>query len=305
MKIELLSRGEGVPLTYNSWSFPDGQPHIILGRSVHNEIVRITVRLTSLEELFDLLLVRDILKRNNNVIHLSIRYLMGARMDRPIDDCQPFTLKVITDMLQGFASVQILDAHSQVAVDLLDAANLYPYHEVRDLLRDFDPTNTAIVVPDKGAHARVQALIGGTGHTRIVLCHKERDLATGKLYGFAIEDSSRIRDECVIIDDICDGGRTFVGLASLLRAAGAKYITLFVTHGIFSKGRSLEGIDAVYSTDSYQKESVGDALPCWGCDNDSSNRSQHVNAGCQWTVDDQQPGGTGRPNPAQPIIKSY
>lgn len=254
MKIELLSQGEGAVLVYNSWSFPDGQPHVILADNPVNEIVRITVSLTSLEELFDLLLARDILQRGNNVIHLSIRYLMGARMDRPIDDCQPFTLKVITDMLQGFASVQILDAHSQVAVDLLDAANLYPYLEVRNLLQDFDPSNTAIVIPDQGAVTRVMALVGGTGHTHFVVCRKERDLATGKLSGFHIENPWRVRDECIIIDDICDGGRTFVGLAKLLREAGAKHITLFVTHGIFSKGRNLEGIDAVYSTDSYQKE---------------------------------------------------
>ncbi len=269
MKIELLSRGENVPLIYNSWSFPDGQPHIILGSKVQNEIVRITVSLTSLEELFDLLLVRDILQRNDNVIHLSIRYLMGARMDRPIDDHQPFTLKVITDMLQGFDSVQILDAHSQVAVDLLDATNLYPFQEVRDLLQDFDPSNTAIVIPDQGAKARVLALVGGTGHARFVVCSKERDLATGKLSGFHIENPWRVRDECVIIDDICDGGRTFVGLAKLLREAGAKHITLFVTHGIFSKGRGLEGIETIYATDSYEKKS-----------------------------------GTGRPNPTQPITKS-
>ncbi len=252
MKIEILSQGENVEALYNSWTFPDGQPHVVIPNSPVNEIVRITVSLTSLEELFDLLLVRDILKRNGNVIHLSIRYLMGARMDRPIDDCQPFTLKVITDMLQGFDSVQILDAHSQVAVDLLDADNLYPFREVRNLLRGFNTANTAIVVPDKGAVARVWATMGGVGFP-IVLCEKDRDPTTGKLSGFRIEDPSLVKDECIIIDDICDGGRTFVELAKLLREAGAKHIALFVTHGIFSKGRDLEGIDAVYSTDSYQK----------------------------------------------------
>ena len=55
----------------------------------------------------------------------------------------------------------------------------------------------------------------------------------------------------LIVDDICDGGATFVGLAKELRAAGAKKVYLYVTHGIFSKGLPLEGIDKVFTTDSY------------------------------------------------------
>jgi len=40
----------------------------------------------------------------------------------------------------------------------------------------------------------------------------------------------------MIVDDICDGGATFILLAKELYAAGAKEVNLFVTHGIFSKG---------------------------------------------------------------------
>ena len=41
---------------------------------------------------------------------------------------------------------------------------------------------------------------------------------------------------CLIVDDICDGGGTFIPLAKKLKNAGAKTVTLYVTHGIFSKG---------------------------------------------------------------------
>jgi ribose-phosphate pyrophosphokinase len=41
----------------------------------------------------------------------------------------------------------------------------------------------------------------------------------------------------LIIDDICDGGKTFLELGKKLKELGAKSVLLHVTHGIFSKGR--------------------------------------------------------------------
>ena len=55
----------------------------------------------------------------------------------------------------------------------------------------------------------------------------------------------------LIVDDICDGGGTFSGIAQVLRANGAEKIYLCVTHGIFSKGIEINGIDEIFTTDSY------------------------------------------------------
>ena len=41
---------------------------------------------------------------------------------------------------------------------------------------------------------------------------------------------------CIVVDDICDGGGTFIGLAKLLKGRGAIKCTLAVTHGLFTKG---------------------------------------------------------------------
>jgi ribose-phosphate pyrophosphokinase len=40
----------------------------------------------------------------------------------------------------------------------------------------------------------------------------------------------------LILDDICDGGRTFSELAKQLQVQHAGDIYLYVTHGIFSQG---------------------------------------------------------------------
>jgi ribose-phosphate pyrophosphokinase len=99
------------------------------------------------------------------------------------------------------------------------------------------------------------------GLCNVVYCNKKRDPETGKLDGFSIYDydpnPNSNGTELLIVDDICDGGGTFVGLAKKLREAGAKKVHLFVTHGIFSKGVPLEGIDTIYTTDSFQPDTYG------------------------------------------------
>ena len=54
------------------------------------------------------------------------------------------------------------------------------------------------------------------------------------------------------MDDICDGGGTFIGLASELMSKNAGAIYLAVTHGIFSNG--FDGLNrkfrGIFTTDS-------------------------------------------------------
>ena len=62
-------------------------------------------------------------------------------------------------------------------------------------------------------------------------------------------------DNVYIVDDICDGGRTFIALASEIRARNAGAVYLIVSHGIFSYGEEplrRGGIDHVYTTDSFK-----------------------------------------------------
>ena len=82
---------------------------------------------------------------------------------------------------------------------------------------------------------------------------KERDLKTGQLTNFKVFNEDLQNKTCFIIDDICDGGGTFVGTAEALKKIGAQKIILVVSHGIFSKGFDLENIDEIYTTDSYKE----------------------------------------------------
>ncbi len=244
------------------FTFPDGQRHITLEQEIKYSDVVITTKITCADDLFDLLLIKDILDNGKNNVGLRIEYLMGGRMDRRIDSRQPFTLKVVCDIIRAakFTYILVLDPHSEATLSRLVATSYFPRKEFHNVLKKYKPRNTIIIIPDKGAKYRVNTLLQGTDFIDIVQCYKDRDEQTGKLSGFRIEVPNRINGKiCLIVDDICDGGGTFIGLAEQLRNAGAIRVDLFVTHGIFSKGFInlwKNGIDSIYATDSYRENGL-------------------------------------------------
>ena len=89
---------------------------------------------------------------------------------------------------------------------------------------------------------------------------KVRNTITGEITGTRLDDpdqSAKGRD-CLIVDDICDGGRTFIELAKVIRQQGPARGYLYVTHGIFSNGLGIfQGLtDGVYTTDSFLSRDV-------------------------------------------------
>ena len=90
-----------------------------------------------------------------------------------------------------------------------------------------------MVIPDAGAAKKAYEWLGGA---EVIQAQKTRNTATGELSGFSIPVTDLGGRDCLIVDDICDGGGTFLGLAKELQAANAGALTLAVTHGLFTKG---------------------------------------------------------------------
>jgi ribose-phosphate pyrophosphokinase len=154
-----------------------------------------------------------------------------------------------------------MDPHS----DILEACinNFVKYSNyllLRMALPEIDNKNDAqericLVSPDAGAYKKVFDVATWFKINKIITASKVRDVNTGKILrteGPSIENHS---DEMkyVIVDDICDGGRTFIELAKVIKEQkpNAK-IYLVVTHGIFSAGHSELGdyFDGIYTTNS-------------------------------------------------------
>lgn len=94
--------------------------------------------------------------------------------------------------------------------------------------------NPVVVVPDAGADRKA----AWAARFDRVVCSKQRDPSTGQLHDFRAPFAEEWRGRpCVIYDDICDGGGTFLGLAKLLKEQGAGPLTLATTHGLYTKTR--------------------------------------------------------------------
>lgn len=210
-------------------------------------------------------------------IELVLPYLPYSRADRrfSIGDCNG--LQVFGQILNTFAGVEIitLDAHSPLVAAgfIRHFTNIRPRPIIEHVLDRIDGSGiygnpviaAGVLLPDKGALRY--------GYKTTLIAEKKRDPETGKLSGFVVPSKLDVEglDAILIIDDICDGGGTFIGIAEALRKAGiTQDLFLYVTHGIFSK--NLSGLKQyfkhVYTTDSFGvAESYGEpefltVLPC-------------------------------------------
>jgi ribose-phosphate pyrophosphokinase len=118
-----------------------------------------------------------------------------------------------------------------------------------------------VVFPDAGARTRYR-YAACVPH---IVFEKARNQQTGEILGHVLTSDGNpelLKDNkhVLIVDDICDGGATFLSIA---KAVNAKYksvkIDLFVTHGIFSKGRKvLEDVGIqLFTTNSLPRNPEG------------------------------------------------
>lgn len=273
MILDLLAP-ERSEIPWKSATFPDGQPHCAvdpeaISRAAQQGRIDVLARLRSSEDIVRLALIVDSVRSALDLgdessspvsvcVHLS--YLLGARMDRRIGPGQPDTLRVFAELLKESMArvdeIRILDPHSPVSLARFpEARAIYPDRFVSFALQhieELDSSMPVVVIPDQGAIARTSGILEriGAAHS-VAKCSKKRDPNTGALSGFQLESGDVRGRGVVIVDDICDGGGTFTGIAEVLRSHGAKSVHLAVTHGIFSRGIELAYIDRVYSTDSY------------------------------------------------------
>jgi ribose-phosphate pyrophosphokinase len=148
--------------------------------------------------------------------------------------------------------ITIADPHSYVTEVLPyipQSGVVKAFRNYTSLFSDYDGNGPPIVlVPDDGARKKADswALYCESWEpvVDVIQAGKTRDPNTGKLSGFWIDDknlpANAHKRPLVIIDDICDGGGTFLGLAEEAKRQGFKDdIRLGVTHGLFTKGTKI------------------------------------------------------------------
>lgn len=199
------------------------------------------------------------IKYKSRFVTLKMHYIPYARQDRVCNDGEALSIKVFCSLINSlsFDEVEVVDPHSDVAPALINNVKVVKQTDVikksNALVGLIKDTNTVIVSPDAGANKKTIDVCQKLGGSTLVRADKARDLSTGAITETIVYTEDLAGKNAVIIDDICDGGYTFIKLAEVLKSKGANIVVLYVTHGIFSKGLDVfDGlIDYIYTTNSY------------------------------------------------------
>ena len=193
-----------------------------------------------------LLLTIDAIRRVDSdvKINLTIPYFPYARQDRVCNEGEALSVKVMADLINSTHcnKVTIFDPHSDVTPALLNNCHSISLADIisnSELAQFIVQNNLVIVSPDAGAEKKVRSvakLLSSKDYKQEILyASKVRDTQTGNITSTEIHADVRNKD-LIILDDICDGGKTFIELSQLLQSKGSGKVYLYVTHGIFSKG---------------------------------------------------------------------
>jgi ribose-phosphate pyrophosphokinase len=254
-------------IKYKINKFPDGQQSVDLVDIFNiTDDIRIATRLNSFSDLEILICATKALRNiTTKPIHLYVPYFLGSRSDRKFGLGGVNYLKeVICPIINSldFATVEVLDPHSDVLEACLNNfVKLPTNYLVKQALTQIDNKDGAqnrvcLVSPDAGAYKKIFDVAQKFNIDNIITASKVRDLKTGAILRTEVPTLDQHKDlKYIIIDDICDGGRTFTELAKAVQnqRPNAK-IYLIVTHGIFSAGfdELSKWFEGIYTTNSYK-----------------------------------------------------
>lgn len=271
-------------IKYKISQYPDGQQDVQITNFKEGDIdddVMIISRFRSFKNLELIICATKALKRLYvEKISLYIPYLLGARSDRQFKQGgTSYLVDVIAPIInaQKYYCVISIDVHSNVALACINNLKIFSNFEfvkssVENILKTTKNNNIEDIVflaPDAGASHKIYASLdeAGINNPIVLICSKERD-NNGKLSRTVVPLYNKNYEgkTFVIIDDICDGGRTFNEIAKSINNEGYENNDKFliVSHGIFSAGfeELSKHFKNIYCTNSYSD--IGDLTSKYG-----------------------------------------
>jgi ribose-phosphate pyrophosphokinase len=228
--------------------------------------IQVIARITNSAHVVNLLLLSNALMHHakRRETELILPYFPYARADRRFTDGDCWGLEMFRTLVDvmGYDKVKTLDVHSKVTEKRITSLfdNVDPSDFIDEALKrcTYRPQ---LLIPDAGAAERYHGAL---------FCEKKRDSVTGKLTGFKVPPKEAFDGESIlIVDDICDGGGTFIGIAEELRKQGVTQpLYLYVTHGVFSKGfdELNKHFEQIFTTNSFTEWVGVDKLTTFDCE---------------------------------------
>jgi ribose-phosphate pyrophosphokinase len=239
---EAVAASLGLPLTSASIRrFADMEVFVEIDENVRGEDVFV-IQSTSYpanDNLMELLITLDALKRASaRRVTAVIPYFGYARQDRKSGSRTPISAKLVANIITAAGANRVLtmDLHAaqiqgffDIPVDNLFSAPLFS----RDIAERYKGRDLMVVSPDVGGVVRARALASRL-HTDLAIIDKRRPRAgVSEVMNVIGEVQGR---DCIIVDDIIDSGGTHCNAANALVQHGAKSVSVYVTHGVFSGG---------------------------------------------------------------------
>ena len=239
-------------MPYKIKKFRDGQ---VTAKIQNTGSIHVRIRGNSYEDLFSAAAVKeawdaDNVTQKNAIAVLTIYCLIGQRSDRRFNKHESFDLKIIANFINAmhFDKVEILHPHSAITLALINnSEKLDHFQYVEKVYHSLD--NPVLISPDAGAYKTTHEIAEKLA-ADLIPSNKVRINGVPVI---SIQGDVKNK-ECLIVDDMADGGRTFKTLAEELKRQGAVKVYLYVTHAQFNFGfdELKPVIDHVYCTNSHR-----------------------------------------------------
>lgn len=264
-ELNLADRSTGIP--YSKIKFPDSQVSLKISNEWKEEPKEVVInsRMNNYEDVFYIISAADALRSKGvSDVHLFISCFLTQRSDREFIPGHSFDMWEMCEIIkqQEFKSITVFHPHSDVLPALLKTRTN------RVLIRDNTPfieraiaeieaiegSKVKLISPDAGAFKWVFKLAEKVKRD-VVSGNKSRNLETNEVTTeFHVDMTGQV---CLIVDDYCDGGRTFTQLAAKLREHNASKVYLYTSHGLYSNGLQdlAVNINGLFTTNSINDES--------------------------------------------------
>ncbi len=229
------------------FKFPGGEINIRLPQYVYvNNEIRIRSLLKNSDDIMALLLTVDAVRRQKPEIRIDLilPYFPYGRQDRACNHGEALSVSVMARLINSLKCnrVYLLDPHSDVTPALINNCEVKTIaHIFIDwcVKLDFRGKFLTFVCSDSGMDKKINSILkfSDACSDEVVRGIKHRNSLTGKIESIEIINRDFIFNrDLLVVDDLCDGGATFIELAKKIKRDRPNSLSLYVTHGIFSKG---------------------------------------------------------------------
>ncbi len=210
----------GIGFNHTSINFPCGEKHVRIKDIEDLPDINIEFNFNSNEDIIELLLLCDAVKNlGRKIKSIVMPYVPFSRQDRVNISGECFSLRVFCQLINSInaESVVVTDPHSDVTPALINNCVVISQNEIFEPYLNGNRGRFYLVCPDAGAMKKINKLAMIVQSMPVIECSKIRSVQTGEISGVRVNCDDLHGNNCVIVDDICDGGRTFTEIAKVLK----------------------------------------------------------------------------------------